>query len=142
MSSSDIKTDQINYQLEKIGRNILYVRYLPGCEITLPIIKEMVHTGNELMGVDKYFSLIDTKNSFGHIDKEAKQYIANSPDLNDVNFANAILIDTLAVRIIVRTYMKVDKPIKPAKIFKSEIKALEWLKGFGADIEQAKEEFS
>ncbi len=142
MDSTTTRTDNQNYRLEILSNNLLYIRYLPDCEITLPVIQEMVREGNELMKHQEYYSLVDTKNSFGNITKEAKQYLANSPELNDINLANAIMINTLAMRIVIRTYIKIDKPIQPAKIFKSEVKALEWLGSLGANIEEALKRFS
>jgi hypothetical protein len=134
-------TDHKNFVLEVIGSNIIYVRYLDGCELTLEKIKEAVELGNEQMEYQKYFTIVNTQNIYGSITSEAKEYLAKDPVLNDLLLGEAVIVNSLANRILIRSYQFVNKPLHPSKIFKTEIAGIKWLESLGADFESLRGRF-
>ena len=51
-----------------------------------------------------------------------------APTGNKNTLADALVINSLAHKILANFYMKMNKPVKPTKIFTSQKKAVDWLK--------------
>lgn len=69
--------------------------------------------------------LVDTRGSNALPDKEAQDYTANA----DLRIAEAIIVDSLSMRILSKFYMKKNKN-NAVKIFSKEKNAIEWLINF------------
>lgn len=67
--------------------------------------------------------LVDTRNSWIVPEKEAQSYISNL----EGKIAEAIIVKTLAVRILSNFYIKLNEKV-PSKVFTDEDKAIKWLK--------------
>ncbi len=61
--------------------------------------------------------------------KEVRDFIASAPHRNFVK-AEAFVIHTLGQSIMGNFFLKVNKPIVPAKFFKNKTEAEKWLKSF------------
>jgi tetraacyldisaccharide-1-P 4'-kinase len=79
-------------------------------------------------GRDKYLLLSDARQLLT-ISTESQE-IFNSIDFGMRIKANAIVVETLPVRLIANFFISFHKPCFPAKIFNDEQTALEWLNGF------------
>ena len=63
------------------------------------------------------------------VDAESRKYIASGIG-SRFSIAEAILIETFAHKLIGNFYLKVERPIKPTKLFNDKDKAVEWLLNF------------
>lgn len=63
------------------------------------------------------------------IEKSASQF-ASTEECLKYTRANAIVVNSLAIRIGANFYVTIFKPIRPTKMFNSEELAVEWLKTF------------
>ncbi len=110
--------------LDKQG--IIYVKYLEGQLID---VKEKIlekHALQELSKGKKHPILISFE-SFVSITKEAKEYsILIEPE--QPFLAVAIVVENLGYQLMADFYFKFYKPKIAYKVFKSEDRAIEWLK--------------
>ena len=60
-------------------------------------------------------------------DRSARDYSA-SPEGNIFTKADALVVKNLAQRIMANFYIKINKPVKPSRVFNSEEEAKEWFK--------------
>ena len=106
--------------------NIMVVRLKEYADINLETMIEQHEAQKSLVGKDKYAVLVDgSKNS--NPTPEAKKYMANHNPPN--RMATAIVSNNNTATVIVGNfYIKMNKPVIPTKLFKSEDKAMQWLK--------------
>lgn len=90
--------------------------------------REMVKATGEIGGNKKYPILI-TSGKYGMADVDAREYAA-SPDGNQYTIAGAIVVKSLAQKILGNAYIKVNKPTTPTALFNDAEKAIDWLKTF------------
>ena len=90
--------------------------------------REMVKATGEIGGNKKYPILI-TSGKYGMADVDAREYAA-SLDGNKYTIAGAIVVKSLAQKILGNAYIKVNKPTTPTALFNDEEKAIDWLKTF------------
>lgn len=74
--------------------------------------------------------LLDLRKGFHTPTPEARQYIAQEQPYTKHRLAEAFLLNSLGNFILVSFYIKFNKPPNPAKIFRSETSAIDWLRGF------------
>lgn len=91
--------------------------------------QHLVHLKNiiEEIGLGKKMLIyVDTYN-FMAITTEARLF-ASSPESSEFTLANAVLIDSLAKKLIFNFFMNISKPVVPTKGFNSKEEAINWLK--------------
>jgi hypothetical protein len=112
-----------------INNNILFMRGKLDAEINLDEAIAGVEARKKLQQGKKMLVLIDTTDVY-QTSKEARDYGAKK-EVTDLSIAMAILAgNSLASIIIGNFFIKSNNPSIPTKLFKSETKALEWLKTF------------
>ena len=57
-------------------------------------------------------------------------YLAGSKEIHDVCIAKAVVLNSVAMRVIVRQYIKLVQPNYPFEVFKTELDARTWLKSY------------
>jgi len=108
------------------SRGFIVIRLLStNEEYDLEEAKLQHKTALNFTGGKPYLALVDTLGATVVPSKEAENYILNVQD----RVAEAIVIESLAYRIIAKFYMKKSKH-NPTKIFKHKDEAIEWLLTF------------
>ena len=97
-------------------------------EITEKDVKEILNAVSQIGNGKKFCNLI-TFQEYISISKEAKEFSA-SPEGNLYTIADAFVLHSVPLVIVGKFYLKFNNPICPTKIFKSEEKAIAWLKTF------------
>lgn len=109
------------------SERLLHMTILEGAEIELENAIENYEAAQSLTGPTKHLLLVDAHSNV-YISKEARAYSAelkpNSP------IAMAVVVSSTANRLIGNFYINFNKPKVPTKLFSSDDKAIEWLKGF------------
>lgn len=83
----------------------------------------------EGIGKGKKFPNLITAKDYVNIDKEAK-VLSASEEGNQYTLADAIVVDSIALKLIANFYISFNKPVRPTRLFSSEEKAVAWLKTF------------
>lgn len=111
-------------EVVKDERGFLFLKMLNSKQdFDLEEAKNQVKLADELMQGQSYKVLIDTRSSFTVPTVEAKKYMAEVSQKK----AEAIIVKTLANRILGNLYLKIISQRFPCKIFDTEEKAIEWL---------------
>ena len=111
-----------------IKDGILYSIYFPNLKITLDIAKKCVHDRIEFTKGISYPMLADIRN-IRSTDKDARDYLSKGESTLFIE-AGAFVIKTQIEKILGNMFIKVSKPIVPAKLFTEEKAALQWLQQF------------
>jgi len=80
------------------------------------------------LGNGKKMPIFFTAHDFLQLSKEGAKY-ATSAEGVTYTLANAVLIDSLAKKIIFNFFLKFNKPLAPTKGFSTREDAFEWLEG-------------
>lgn len=109
-----------------IGNDIIEFVVKEGCEVDLADVKEMVLTAGELGG-GRMFKNIIIAGKYSSMSSEATLYM-KTDEAHRYTIADAIVIDSLAQRILGNFYLGIVNEKRPSKLFNSKEKALNWLK--------------
>jgi hypothetical protein len=82
----------------------------------------------------KYLIMLDGRAHMATFSPEARKYMAESPLVNEVRVAQAIIVSSLAGRLIANFYIKFNKPPRPVRVFNDEASAKKWLKQFESQL--------
>ena len=86
----------------------------------------IVKTFEQLKGQEKCLVLIVVPDD-ASMSKENLEYIASS-EVSEIVKADAFVIRSLALKLLMNGYLKINKPNRPTKFFNSEETAIGWLK--------------
>lgn len=118
----DFKT--FNIALKSNG--IVYVLFKDNCLINIELQKKLLHLYSDITeGKLMPFIFLAAENV--SITKEAKENAIFIEDQSMVG-ASAVVVNTLAYKLIANFYLKFNKPKRPYKVFSNEQDAVKWLK--------------
>ncbi len=109
-----------------IEEGILRIRLLENSEIDLTESKAMQKISLEITKNKKFVALIDARVKVV-VSKESREW-GSSPEGQKNMVAQAIIVDSLANKLIGNFIIQFHKPIAKTKLFSDEISAMEWLK--------------
>lgn len=124
MEDLKIKVENEYVSLEMSG-GILIATYKVQ-SITLDIAIEVVHFRKNFMNNKKHHALIKDARKV-NIEKKARDYFSSSQGSEGI-LSVAILTKSIYTSALMNFFLKVVPPKMPVKLFKSEKKALDWLK--------------
>lgn len=120
----DLKTSEVNFRSDGIVNLHIKSNQTLSGEDT----KRMVEYIGEIGNRQKLLLLITT-GEFSLADKDAREFGASKAG-NEFTLAAAIVVQSLAQKLIGNAYIKINKPIAPNALFTDEQKAIDWLKTF------------
>lgn len=88
-------------------------------------MESLLNSAIELTEGKKYFAIIDTSNDIDST-KDAREYYANN-ELNRFRYADAFIVSSLPLKMVVNFFIRVNKPSIPTKMFNSKDSAFEWI---------------
>jgi len=114
------------YSIGKIGVNIVEVKFEPGFEAELEDAEAIVKHLGKLCINNKPVLLLALYADDNIFSKEARQFVA-SKEVNSIVKAEALVLSSMALRIMGNFYLKINKPARESKLFNSRNAAFEWL---------------
>jgi len=105
---------------------ILIVKMNENAQIDVSQVKEQCEAALKLTKGEKYAVLVDARASLTAT-PEARSFGA-LPELYPNIIAQAILVTSLANKLMGNFYIKFNKPPVPAQLFKTEKGAMDWLR--------------
>lgn len=118
-------------KLTFINENILRVELKDGVEIDRKDSEAIFETRRKVMGDrDYYVLLVHGKHS--SVTNDTRK-MAAEPQFALYRKAFAIVVNSLAQRLIGNFYIKFDMPPSPTRLFTDEQKAIQWIKSVEAD---------
>ena len=113
--------------LSKVNEYTINIRFNDGFNVGLDDAIAVRDAALELFENRKFLAIIDARNIGGAIGKRASNFFARDEKLASYRMAQAIVVNTLALKLVARFYIKISKPRREAKIFNDYEEALEWL---------------
>jgi hypothetical protein len=116
-----------NISFWKLEDDVISFTYTPKLEIDIAMARELVSNRLEYCKGRPYFALIDFSN-VKSVTKEARDYM-NDPDggLKGI-LGGAFLSDNAVSTLFINLYLRINKPVVPAKFFTKREDALAWLR--------------
>lgn len=122
------KIDLYHSFCERLENNIIYVHVNNDAEIDVEQILQIRETNEKLANGVNYVVLFEIA-EFAFISKEAREY-GGENELGELRKAMAIVVKSMAHRLLANFFINVNKPPTPTKVFNDKKKALEWLQQF------------
>ncbi len=123
---TEIDLIEANISLKSNG--IVYVLFKDNCVLDIDLQLHMLDEYNKITN-HKPTPFIFFAGDNVTVTKEARDNAVSLEDRSPL-CATAVVITSLAYKLIAEFYMKFNKPKRPYKIFKNEKDALEWLQQF------------
>ncbi|MBA2613995.1 MAG: hypothetical protein H0U95_18675 [Bacteroidetes bacterium] len=98
----------------------------PGIVVEAVDLEELKKISSELAG-NKPYVIIVTSGELASFSKEARELSASKSFITNA-VAKAIVVDSIAKKIIGNFYLRVNKPYLPTKLFSDRAEALTWLR--------------
>lgn len=116
-----------NISFWKLEDDVISFTYSPKLEIDISIARELIKSRLEYCKGQSHFALIDFSN-VKSVTKEARDYM-NDPEggLKGI-LGGAFLSNNVVSTLFINLYLKINKPMVPAKFFTKKEDALAWLR--------------
>lgn len=113
---------------ERLENNIIYVHVNNDADIDVEQVSQIRETNEKLANGTNYVVLFEIA-EFAFVSKEAREY-GGENKLGELRKAMAIVVKSMAHRLLANFFINVNKPPTPTKVFNDKEKALEWLNKF------------
>ena len=107
---------------------IMHFDIKPVNEFMVNDVHDILNAVKKIGGGKEYLNIVTIKH-YVTIHKEARALSASLQG-NRYTIADAMVVNSTALKLVMNLYMAFDKPIRPTKNFTTEEKAIEWLKTF------------
>lgn len=124
-------SDQIQFDLFSItlrSDGLIRVKIKGNEDIDVPQVKQIVDA-IEKIGKGKKFPLLFVVADYTLPTADARTYIAIA-ESNPFSKGEAFVVQSFPQKLVGNVFLSFNKPVRPTRIFNSEDKAIEWLKGF------------
>lgn len=111
---------------------ILFVRMKEGVSLGQTEMEQLLNNAVELTAPNKYFAIIDTTAPYDST-PEARNFYAES-DFSKYRYADAFIVNSLPMRLLVNFFITFNKPKIPSKMFNSEESALAWINSMKKEL--------
>lgn len=124
--SNIVKTDAAERYIDEDG--FMIVRILDKSDIDEKNVEEGIKAGEKLSNGKAYYTIIDVRDiNLGHVTMKAFSSNAKS-DLVKNKLAEAVVLNSIGIRLLANFYIKTFKPKVPTKIFTNLEDAKKWLR--------------
>ncbi|MDX1650860.1 MAG: hypothetical protein R3277_00085 [Brumimicrobium sp.] len=124
---SELKVPSADIYISSDGIMYIYLK-IKGV-VDMSHSKEIVNARTALAQKKKYPILYISENSFVTPSKEVIDYLT-TPERGHLVLADAFVIKSFSQRLAAKTYILINKPSKPTRVFSRESEAVSWLKSF------------
>ncbi|MBA3682089.1 MAG: hypothetical protein H0W73_13170 [Bacteroidetes bacterium] len=118
----------VPYYLYLRADGIMYIRISSEKEESVELVKQMMEKLGEMVNYKKV-PMLAKHEQFALPGKENRDYWATKEACPYLK-ADAFMINSIAMQLIANFYLKINKPVRPTKMFTDENEAIKWLKTF------------
>lgn len=104
---------------------VLWITVKDETIVTVKDMQELLKACVQLTGSRKYYSIVDVRVN-AHTSQGVTDYYAQN-EYNHYRYADAFIVNTLAMRLIVNFYMTFNKPSVPTRTFNDPELAKQWI---------------
>ena len=114
--------------IQRLESGIIVQRYKDNINLELGMVKELIEYNGSLNDFERK-PMCAVLSEFMTIDKEVREY-GKTAEATRYTSASAIVVKSLAHKLMGNFFIKVQKPAVPTKLFSEEKEAIEWLKTY------------
>ena len=114
-------------RVEQIGEQFVSFNFKGNTDHTIEEVGSFISLLIELMDHKPFVVYNDLRNNYGGISKEIREFIGSHPGLIKYKHAEALMINSLGIRLQVNFYLQFNVEKMKYKVFSSEEKAMKWL---------------
>ena len=107
--------------------DVLFVKMKEGISLGQKEMEELLIKAVELTAPNKYFAIVDMTATYDST-LEARNFYAES-DYSKLRYADAFIVNSLPMRLLVNFFISFNKPKIPSKMFNDQRTALNWVNG-------------
>ena len=115
------------YSAELDERGFLWIRHKSNLTFELEDAQLQEKDLIEFCGGHSLPFLVDVRVQNWDAPKEVREFHATSLPLLELKKAEAILVNSLGLRILANFYSRFNRPLNPSKVFTNEDEAIEWV---------------
>jgi hypothetical protein len=112
--------------------DVLFVKMKEGASLGQEEMEGLLKQAVEFTAPDKYFAIIDTTAPYDS-SVEARNFYAES-DYSKHRYADAFVVNSLPMRLLVNFFIAFNKPKIPSKMFNNEESALQWINSLKKEL--------
>lgn len=127
---------EIPYCRFELDDDVLFVRVKGDTEISAEMMKEMLDHAVEMVNQKPYYAIVDLSHNVSDT-PESRNYYATSHH-RQYRKADALIVNSLAVKMLANFFIKFNKPSVTTQIFSKEADALKWIMSLKAKDSRAK----
>ena len=117
-----------NIQLSISNTNIVELDYPTEIDVSLEQAQDIDKIIFDITEGEDIYLIVNMENSFGSLSSETQSFFAqDAPTVSQIK-ASAIILNNLPVRLLVKFYLNVFKPLYKTKVFSNADKAHQWIK--------------
>lgn len=109
----------------KFDDDVLYVVIKENVDLGIKELEELLGFANNLTNFQKRYTIVDTRTIFNS-SHDISNFYAKS-DNNKYRYADAFIVNSLAMRLLVNFYIRFHKPKIPTRLFNDEQSAINWI---------------
>ncbi|MGB0888134.1 MAG: hypothetical protein ACPGSL_08440 [Vicingaceae bacterium] len=125
--SSIIKLNHSEIELKE--DNIVEVITFDKVNLCVKKCLEIHDAYDQMLEKDKKYRILYLPGKYVDWEKEARECCATE-EATKHSLAEAIVVHSLAQRLLVNFYLKINKPLVPTKLFRNKVSAKKWLMSF------------
>ena len=119
------KTLDTPFAFLSLEDEILFVKMKPNVDVSEVELKELFELSNDFTNFQKRFVIVDTRENFTS-SSEIRSLYANE-NYTKFRYADAFIVNSLPMRLLVNFYISVNKPEIPTKMFNNSENAYDWI---------------
>jgi hypothetical protein len=112
--------------------DILLVKMKEGINLDQAEMEQLLKQAVEFTSPNKYFAIIDTTALYDST-PESRSFYAES-DYSNYRYADAFIVNSLPMRLLVNFFITFNKPKIPSKMFNNEESALNWIQSLKKEM--------
>ncbi len=120
----DLYSATINFDNKS---SVLSVKFKDKVDVDIAEMIELVNVGLELVNNNPFYLLVDARDILSSMDHESRKYFAEHEEYNELNIAQAIVVNNMPIRLLASAYTKLYRHPNPVKVFTDIDEARQWL---------------
>jgi hypothetical protein len=126
------KTLDTPYAFLSFEDEILFVKMKEGINLDQAEMEELLKQAVALTAPNKYFAIVDTTALYDST-PESRKFYADS-DYSKYRYADAFIVNSLPMRLLVNFFITFNKPKIPSKMFNNPESAYEWVNSLKKEL--------
>ncbi len=114
-------------KVSSIDHGIIFTEFYSNDKFNIEQARKIDSARFELCNGKAFFSLVSLKGAYGHMTKEAQYFFANESLCSNLIIHEAIIVNMLSVRLLVKYYIRFTKPQYGIEVVKDYQQGFEFL---------------